>query len=80
VTTDFKVPIMNERSATHPELEARASADDRDELCINTIRMLSIDAVQKADSGDPGMPIGAAEKPWSARPLSCSCGTWPAMR
>ena len=25
-----------------------------DELCINTIRMLSIDAVQKADSGHPG--------------------------
>jgi transketolase len=31
-----------------------------DQLCINTIRFLSIDAVQKADSGHPGMPMGAA--------------------
>jgi len=31
-----------------------------DELCINTIRMLSVDAVQKADSGHPGLPMGAA--------------------
>ncbi|HDG97974.1 MAG TPA: transketolase, partial [Desulfobacterales bacterium] len=31
-----------------------------DELCINTIRMLSADAVQKANSGHPGMPMGAA--------------------
>jgi transketolase len=30
-----------------------------DELCINTIRTLSIDAVQKANSGHPGAPMGA---------------------
>jgi len=29
-------------------------------LCVNTIRTLSIDAVQKAKSGHPGMPMGAA--------------------
>jgi transketolase len=34
-----------------PELE---------QLCINTIRALSIDAVQKAESGHPGLPLGAA--------------------
>jgi len=32
-----------------------------DELCVNTIRTLSIDAVQKANSGHPGMPMGAAQ-------------------
>jgi len=31
-----------------------------DELCINTIRTLSMDAVQKAKSGHPGMPMGMA--------------------
>ena len=31
-----------------------------DQLCINTIRFLSVDAVQKANSGHPGAPMGAA--------------------
>jgi transketolase len=35
-------------------------SDDLDQLCINTVRFLSVDAVQKADSGHPGMPLGAA--------------------
>lgn len=31
-----------------------------DELCINTMRFLAIDAVEKAKSGHPGTPMGAA--------------------
>ncbi len=31
-----------------------------DQLCINTIRALSLDAVQRAESGHPGLPLGAA--------------------
>ncbi len=33
---------------------------DLQTLAINTIRTLSIDAIQKADSGHPGLPMGAA--------------------
>jgi transketolase len=35
-------------------------AQDIDQLCINTIRTLSIDAIQKADSGHPGTPMSMA--------------------
>ncbi len=37
--------------------ETRQNIDD---LCINTIRALSMDAVQKANSGHPGAPMGLA--------------------
>ena len=33
---------------------------DLDQLCINTIRTLSIDAIQKANSGHPGTPMALA--------------------
>ena len=31
-----------------------------DQLCVNTLRMLAADMVEKANSGHPGLPLGAA--------------------
>jgi transketolase len=41
-----------------PESQRQKSADDQ--LCINTIRTLAMDAVQKAVSGHPGTPMALA--------------------
>jgi transketolase len=43
-------------------------SEDIDQLCINTVRFLSVDAVQKANSGHPGLPLGAA-------PMACTLWT-----
>jgi len=42
------------------EAEETLSDTKRDQLCINTIRTLSIDAVQQAKSGHPGTPMALA--------------------
>lgn len=39
---------------------ATRPAGDLDTICINTIRTLAIDAVERADSGHPGTPMGLA--------------------
>jgi transketolase len=56
--------IMN----TDPELaktikernEQAAMSKELDQLCVNTLRFLSVDMVEKAKSGHPGLPLGAA--------------------
>ena len=42
------------------KISQKSSSNDLEALSINTIRFLSVDAVQKADSGHPGLPMGAA--------------------
>jgi transketolase len=37
-----------------------SSSEALDQLCVNTIRLLSVDMVQKANSGHPGAPMGQA--------------------
>jgi len=38
----------------------KSSSQRLDQQCVDTLRFLSVDMVQKADSGHPGLPLGAA--------------------
>lgn len=42
------------------EKTASVAKEDVDQLCVNAIRFLSVDAVEKANSGHPGLPLDAA--------------------
>jgi transketolase len=47
-------------SETSPTATPTPPDAELDRLCVNTIRTLSLDAVQRAESGHPGLPLGAA--------------------
>ncbi len=47
-------------STTQTQPQTLTEMQTLEDLCINTIRFLSADAVQNANSGHPGLPMGAA--------------------
>ena len=50
---------------TVTQREGLPLSDDLQTLAINTIRTLAMDAVQRANSGHPGLPMGAAPMAWA---------------
>src|SRR5205807_2320070 len=48
------------RMVASEQVQAMVTGQQLDTLCINTIRTLAIDAVQQANSGHPGAPMGLA--------------------
>merc|ERR1712093_60929 len=65
-------------STLYPLLSATVkmpfTAEKNDELCINTIRTLAVDTVNKANSGHPGAPMGMSPIAWLlwSRFLNCN--------
>src|SRR5947207_3472439 len=57
----FSMPNLkrDEMSASTQPQETQPTPE-LDQLCINTIRTLALDAVQRAESGHPGLPLGMA--------------------
>ncbi len=58
------VPRVSRRSAVqvHAQAVAAPAAVSKEQVdkCVNAIRFLAIDAVNKSKSGHPGMPMGCA--------------------
>lgn len=52
-------------SASSTSIETRSHSSELDQLAITTLRFLAADGVQAANSGHPGLPLGAAPLAWT---------------
>src|ERR687886_1761827 len=52
--------MRNKSMSATPQQETNKTTTTLDQLCINTIRALALDAVQRAESGHAGLPLGCA--------------------
>jgi transketolase len=58
-TGHFMTPRLQTGPTSFPSPD-QSPPPNHDEFCVDTIRTLTIDAVQKADSGHPGTPTAMA--------------------
>ncbi|MBP6996984.1 MAG: transketolase [Phycicoccus sp.] len=56
---------MSPHTAFPPVTDAPTTDPDTDALAVSTLRFLAADMVQAAQSGHPGMPLGAAPMAWA---------------
>jgi transketolase len=56
--TSAATAIQVAEESNEPKVGAK---DKLEELCVNTIRFLAVDAVEKAKAGHPGTPMGLAD-------------------
>ena len=73
---------LQKHDAVNGRSPKRADPDAKlDQLCINTIRTLAMDAVQKAQSGHPGTPMALAPAAYAlwqeVLRFDCDDPTWP---
>lgn len=54
--------LQIENQHTKAESNTLPGRSDLENLCINTIRFLAVDAAENADSGHPILPMGAARR------------------
>jgi transketolase len=54
------IEMEEEKMINAQELEIGSNFDEKDQLSINTLRMLSVDMIQKAKSGHPGICLDAS--------------------
>ena len=74
--TASEAAAVVKQAESHNELHPDGR-DKLEELCVNTIRFLAVDGVEKANSGHPGTPMGLADIAFKAAALKGNAESTP---